>query len=76
MSFAGIFEDQDVIGEWYVKKLWFGYTIMQCVSQWALGSGYIYSRDSWGNLERFYSRERAQAEADKRNNEKVTHGNQ
>lgn len=62
-----------MIGEWYVKKLWFGYTIMQCVSEWALGSGYIHARDRWGKLERFYNRERAQTEADRRNNEKANY---
>lgn len=62
-----------MIGEWYVKKLWFGYTIQQCVSDWVLGSGYTYARNPYGIVERFYDREAAQAEADRRNNEKANY---
>lgn len=56
-----------MIGKWKVKKLWFGYTIQECVSEWALGAGYRYARDPWGRVEIFYTKEGAQAEADRRN---------
>ena len=54
-------------GQWVEWKLKIGWTVAQCKSEWALGSGYKFARNKYGLVQRFWTKKAAVAEAERRN---------
>lgn len=53
-----------MLHEWVEWKLRIGYTVAQCQSEWALGSGFKFARNKYGFVLRFWSRKAAEKYAD------------